>query len=163
LAYEWLREMMSTSLLDYHQEWPVWRLLNRPNSKLTNRPNDGLLRMEIPQRRMLVCFYEGWLCLLGVMHHLDKDCGGKWPEQWVCYQDSPYIEPVRHEATETETDLPKAKPWFFDENECRKTWERIFDLTLYPQKGFTWNAQARNPLLQAVVPVIYRSDIATEV
>ena len=151
---------MAARLSDYHQEWPVWAVLNRPG-KLSNRPSDVLLRLEIPKSRLLVSFYEGWLKLLGVMYHLDRHCNGKWPEQWISYQEAPYLDPAKGESTEPTPDVPRAKPWFFDEKECRKTWERIFDLTLYAQERFAWDACSGSPLLQAVIPVVYRSDLTT--
>jgi len=160
LAYEWLRAMMAAKVSDYHEEWPVWALLNRPHSKLSRRPNDVLLRIEVPKSRTLVLFYEGWLRLLGVMHHLECCCGGIWPEQWILYQEPPYLDPIQHCTPTTDLGVaPVPKPWHFDEHECRKSWERIFDLTLYGREGFTWGEPPRTLLLQAVIPVLYLSDL----
>jgi Domain of unknown function (DUF3841) len=156
-AYEWLRRMMAKRLSHYSQEWPVWALLTRPTAP-SDSPNDVLLRLEIPKAKMLVSFYEGRVKLLGIMEYIELH-NDKWPEEWMLYREAPYLCPVLQEDITGHLDVPTPRPWSFDEQQCRSSWEKIFDLTLYGLERFAWDSSSRYPLLQAVVPIIYRSDV----
>jgi hypothetical protein len=63
-AYTWMQQQMEKRVHNYQQELPIWALLSPPDN--TTRPNDKLLRIEVPKNRMLVSFYQPWHELLHI-------------------------------------------------------------------------------------------------
>ncbi len=152
-AYTWMQEQMAKRLPSYNQELPIWALLSRPND--TTRPNDQLLRIELPKTRMLVSFYQPWPKLLSVMDCLERH-NWLWPDHWSVSACCPYFsadaEDQKEEFVDTET-RQRRDQW--DEQLCRASWERMFDLKLARFEGFLWTPIC----LQAMLPTIFHSDV----
>jgi hypothetical protein len=160
LAYDWLRQMMAKRLTGYSDEWPIWTLVSRPTSSIETL-GGILLRAEIPKSKMLVSFYKGWLKILGVMEHLpeNKNC---WPEQWLFHRDDPLLYAVSEENADSYPGLPVPISYSFNETQCRRSWEQIFDLALFDREGFAWRASPPCLTLQALVPTINLSQVTAK-
>jgi Domain of unknown function (DUF3841) len=135
-AYSWMQEQMRRRLAEYSGQLPIWALLSRP-SRCT-RPGDILLRVEIPKERMLICFYKPWTRLLEIMSCLESECA--WPPLGV----QPYLAACIGDKRQS---VP-------NEQECRASWEKMFDLTLIQHAEFCWGYY-----LQAILPALYESHV----
>jgi hypothetical protein len=158
-AYRWLQAQMKKRLVGYGGELPVWCLFVRPTS--SKRKGDRLLRLEIPKSRMLISFYKPWselLCIMARLGEVESD----WPANWGWCR--PYIpidkidqQRIFKDQDRALRDADRARTFTWDEQECRASWERMFDLKLAAQTQSFWGLQ-----LQAMVPALLVSDVLDE-
>jgi hypothetical protein len=155
-AYSWMQAQMRHRIPTYDEELPIWGLLSRPDAE-SKPKEDRLLLLEIPKNRMLMSFYQPRCRLLGVMACIEKT--NRWPESGfdsLCpYFSTSKSEKERREFVEGVSNGSGARTSRWDEEECRTTWERMFDLTLAQNSDFLWS-----PIyLQTMMPMIYSSDL----
>jgi hypothetical protein len=160
-AYDWMRGQIRQRKIDgYEDEFPIWAFLSRPES--TNRKDDVLLRFEITMKRFLISFYRPWEELLHVMDFLARhDC--QWPENWSPFI-RPYISVNPSDKNQNEfVDYPNPeRQSYWDKDKCMKSWEKMFQLECYNLHGFFWKPSIDDHiLLQAMVPILYRSGVQT--
>jgi hypothetical protein len=150
VAYAWMQDQLRKRMPDYHDELPIWVVLGRPS--FTGKENDRLLRIELPKSRILFSFHIPWAELLHSMAQLEKAKG--WPGHWVF---SPYvpsgIDDARRHIYLNGVDGATRSNW--DEDMCRASWERIFDLTLALRDDFLWSSRS----IQGTIPRILRDDV----
>ena len=146
-SYDWMTEQMNQRLPPENglNGLPVWALVVRPSPVA----GSTLLELEVPRHRVLFSFYTPWELLLGVFSDIHRSSGNWLSTAWLTV---PYL--VANDADEARRaeDFCKIPP----ETECRKTWEKIFDLSLAATPGFRWG---QGTILQAVLRRIYRSDV----
>jgi Domain of unknown function (DUF3841) len=150
--YAWMQTQMTKRLKGYQQELPIWVLFTR--STHTDREGDQLLRIEIPKSRVLVSFYRPWVDLSGAMAVLETSVG--WPEEWaltVCPYVAVDVDDLFRSIYINGSD--GARLTQFDEQVCRLSWERMFDLTLAHRERFLWD----DFVLQGMIPRIFHDDV----
>ncbi len=157
-AYAWMNQQMKKRLGECEHDLPIWALLSRP--EYTTRGGDRLLRIEVPKSRILVSFYQPWHQLLGVMAHLECN-GGRWPHLWAS-DSCPYVSAKANDkgkeflgGGDGREAMPRPRRAKWPEDECRASWEGMFDLSEASRDGFLWQPIS----LQAMLFVIFRSDL----
>ena len=147
-AYDWMRDQMRTHIREYDGAWPIWASLTPPDSEKEDlAPGDKVIRARVPKKRLLISFYDYWEHILHCMALIENH--GSWPSCWPV---SPYIDidtAGKHRldgANHCITSIP--------EEECRESWEKIFELSLACTEGFSGGTT-----LQATLSTIYRQDV----
>ena len=148
LAYDWMRGQMNQRIPEYDDEWPIWAFLVPPDRKKKgSAPGDKLICARIPKKRLLISFCDPWEhilhCMALIEHH------GSWPSCWPVM---PYlaIDKAGKDRLDTINHCISSIP----EEECRKSWEKIFELSLACTEGFSGGTT-----LQATLSAIYREDV----
>uniref|UniRef100_E6QNU9 Uncharacterized protein n=1 Tax=mine drainage metagenome TaxID=410659 RepID=E6QNU9_9ZZZZ len=128
-AYRWMQDQMTKRLEGYNNELPLWASID----KLTpNAPDDILIKAEIPRNRLLVHFYDPWETILQCFAMIESN-GGAWPSSFL---DTPYV--AANEDDQIYVSGKNNCTSCYKEEECRISWERIFDLSLIDEPGFKW-------------------------
>lgn len=156
-ATRWMAEQMRARGVSIaERDAPIWAFLDRPPPREDPRwgtslsgPQARLLRLSVPSARMLLSYHYPW-----AYHFLRTD--GR-PES--AYLFSNVAERVEHEESGFKIPPPA---------DCRRSWEKLFDLTLASRPETTWwkpssagSAPSRCDLLrlQATMPFLFPSDL----
>lgn len=130
-AYQWMQEQMKKRLENNNCELPLWVSLDKmqPNQ---GAPGDVLIKARIPRNRLLIHFYEPWNIILRCFAMINGN-DGNWPTSFV---DTPYV--AANDGDQNYVDGKSNCTSCYTEEECRSSWERIFDLSLVDTCGFKW-------------------------
>lgn len=130
-AYQWMQGQMKKRLENNNCELPLWVSLDKmqPNQ---GAPGDVLIKAHIPRNRLLIHFYEPWNIILSCFAMINGN-DGKWPTSFI---DIPYV--AANDDDQNYVDSKSHCISCYTEEECRSSWEKIFDLSLVKTCGFKW-------------------------
>lgn len=148
-AYEWLVQQMRRAeqagqLEGYNGDLPIWAWFAPPGDDFETRSGDQVLRIRIAKRRALIGFHHPWEALLHRMCDLEVR-GASW---FFPTEQQGFIAAFEKEERRALASAP------FSEDQCKRSWERMFDLELGRRDGFLWGHT-----LQAVVPAVRIEDV----
>ena len=144
-----MRDQMRKRIHEYDDAWPIWASLTPPDSEKEGlAPGDKVICVRVPKKRLLISFYNPWEHILRCMASIEKN-NGSWPS---CWSVPPYI----YTDTAGKNRLDRANYCIssIPEEECRKSWEKIFELSLACTEGFSGGTT-----LQATLSAIYGEDV----
>lgn len=155
-ATRWMADEMRRRGLELGtDDSPMWLFLEEPplrnDAVWGNPPSHGadhrLLNLLIPLKRMLISYHWPWANTF--LHEFRPN-------------------PVRFYLSSSQVERESLGFPIPPEAECQRSWQRLFDLTLVDETGFSWedsrSAGGPSPLsdffrLQATVPCLLRSDL----
>jgi Domain of unknown function (DUF3841) len=139
-AYLWMNaQMRKRGLTISDSDVPLWAFLSLPSGHCwESRPNDQLARIEIPKQRVLIALLDAWRRFLNVAYNPASE--------YLCANadDKGFLKGRNFQKPDDET--------------CRNSWGKMFNLNLAKTTGFLW------PLtLQATIAAFHASDIVEQV
>jgi hypothetical protein len=134
-AYQWMADQMQRRGLPLEADAvPIWAFFSDPRGPCwQDRPDDKLLRIQIPKGRMLISFHKAWDRFLKAGADPTREYLKANDEDEKALQAANYKQP---------------RPI-----DCENSWQKIFCLSLARSPGFLLGLT-----LQAALPILYESD-----